>query len=79
MSTGYGHLVPMFTNVNEEGDTYPRDAHHDNLEDAMRYLREYPNDRIEVTLEFPDRRDQFIGQQAKGTIPTYVPFLMIPS
>jgi hypothetical protein len=39
--------VPVFTNVNEEGECYDR---HDSLEDAMAVLMDFPNDLIEVRL-----------------------------
>lgn len=41
------HLEPVFTNVNEDGETY---GEHDNLRDAMRVLLDFPNDSVVITL-----------------------------
>jgi hypothetical protein len=41
--------VPVFTNINEEGEPYET---HDNLEAALETLGDYPNDTIEVKLAY---------------------------
>ena len=37
----------VFTNVNEDGEPY---GEHDNLEDALAELAEFPNDSVVITV-----------------------------
>jgi hypothetical protein len=63
-----GPYVASYANINEEGDEYET---HDNIDDALATLVQFPNDVIEVTLKHkPDTFNEWMitGHDGDGNV-----------